>query len=160
MSAADGGEPVAPQVFDLLDPYIAAVENGEIDVESPVKRRASIAPFLETFFQQFFEAGWNVEVKAIDQTAKVQATRVRLGLDRDTRSKTAKLIASFEELCDLWPDLLGSDYGGPPSELERFHKTYLPRLIRRISEWAQAEGYPQIQKRAEDGSTRLAKAMT
>ncbi len=149
MTTPKEDEPVDAEVFNFLDTYLDALERGEVDDDSPVESPAPIGDFLHTFFREFFEAGWNMEITTIDDTAKAQATRIRLERVPKTERPTAKLISSFEDLCDMWADLLGFAYVGHQQEMNRFYGTYLRRLVGRIRDWAGAAGHDRIRHRAE-----------
>jgi hypothetical protein len=156
-SKPNDAEPVASGIFDFLDAYLTALEKKEIDSTSPIKSPAPIGDFLFTFYQQFFDSGWKVEITAIDLTSKGQAAKLRLAKAPKPERSAVKLISAFEDLCDLWQDLLGFQYGGHASELLRFHETYLPRLLKRIVDWARALNHPLLLGRAEVALARLMK---
>lgn len=54
----------------------------------------------------------------------------------------------YEDLCDMWPDIAQGTYVGSEASYRRFHKTYMPRLLQRIEDWAMADAYIEIATRA------------
>lgn len=145
---------VEPKVFGFLDAHLASVAAGKFDTNTAVKRETPIVTFCVTFFQQLFESRFGEEIVAVDDTAKAQATRIRLGLDRKAEGALVKLVSSFEELCDLWPDILGFAYGGSATEFRRFHYTYLPRLLERVEDWARVAPEDAILERVTRARAR------
>ena len=154
---------VEPNVFNFLDQHLMAVAAGKFDTTTAVKRETPIVEFCVTFFQQLFESEFREEIVAVDDTSKAQATRIRLRLKRTNvhlaKDGLVKLVSSFEELCDLWPDVLGFAYGGSASEFQRFHYTYLPRLLERIEEWARAARQDKLLERAVAARARYAEVV-
>ena len=60
----------------------------------------------------------------------------------------------------MWPDVLGFTYGGLSTEFRRFHTDYIPRLLKRIAAWADAEGdLGDVSKAANTASDEWAKAV-
>lgn len=151
---------VEPKVFDFLDDHLTSVASGKFDTNTAVKRETPIVDFCVTFFQQLFESQFREVIVAVDDKSKTQATRVRLGLNGDEQGALVKLVSSFEELCDLWPDVLGFAYGGSATEFQRFHYTYLPRLLERIETWAQDAEESVLLERVTKSRARYKEVVT
>lgn len=150
--------PVELLLFDLVTKYADEVKGEKVPPKGPLRRKTPIVEFCRTFFQQFFENVLDQEVTGIDQETKLEATTKRLELveERDTAEEPAKteittkikLISSFEDLCEMWPDVLGFSYGGSASEFKRFHTTYVPDLLEQIKTWATVADLPTLAERA------------
>jgi hypothetical protein len=145
--------PVDPAVFDFLDTYFDEWQEDDEDDGSP-PTPSSLSAFMHTFFRQFFESEWKVEITTIDQKAKVQATRIRL-TPEDRNQETTRLIRSFEELCDRWSDVMGFHYSGELGDIKEFLGTFFPRLLGRIRGWADKAGSDSVQQRAAVALERL-----
>jgi len=143
--------PIAPSLFGLITTYVDQINKGKVSVKSPLKRTTPIVEFCRTFFQQFFENELGHEITSIDQQAKFEATHLRHDLDNNPETKALELLIGwFEELCDIWPDVLGFSYGGSATEFRNFHTIYVPRLLERLIVWAKARGFDEIVASAEE----------
>jgi hypothetical protein len=160
MSRGAASPPVEPRLFQLLSRYAGDLKEGRIDLRKPLKQSDLVVEFCRTFFQQFFENELTLEIVGVDQIARQQAARLRIGLEQDASTKpTRDVIRSFEDLCDMWPDVLGFSYGGLPTEYRRFHATFMPRLLDRIIRWSKERGYSQIATAANTAKRDYAPAI-
>ena len=150
MSEPAAAPSIAPGLFDLVVRYANDLADRGLSTRDPLKRDATIVVFCQTFFQQFFEYAFEYEITSIDQETKLEATRLRVEGKRDGASPEAiALVRSFEDLCDMWPDVLGFTYGGLSSEFRRFHTKYIPALLERIVRWAVVVGLTAIEVAAK-----------
>jgi hypothetical protein len=159
MSVTARESPVALSLFDLVERYAKQIEDGKIDVKNPLKRTTPIIEFCRTFYQQFFEHELGLEIKGVDQSAKAKAIELRHAFD-DQAAPVPRLIAWFEELCDIWIDVLGFSYAGSASEFRRFHNTYVVRLLERIETWARAADYAELLERTKTARAVYGRAVT
>ncbi len=148
------GLPIALELFDRVDEYSDEIreliaEGDEADPE--VASDTSIIIFCENFFAQFFRS-FGVRLTGLDERARMQAARQRLGLSKKTHQAARSLIVQFEKLCDLWPDLQGRGYTISLSHRTEFHLTYLPTLFRRIGAWAEEADFPAIAERVDEAA--------
>jgi hypothetical protein len=167
--------PVSPVLFDLVTAYAGEIETAKALPKGPLKQKTPIVEFCRSFFAQFFENVLGQEITGIDSDTKLEATTKRLELEgeREHTAEPAKaeleakvsLISSFEDLCEMWPDVLGFSYGGSASEYKRFHTTYVPELLAQIETWANAASEMAIAERAREAlavykpaATRFARA--
>lgn len=146
-------DPVAAELFDRLESYAKQLAEKGLPEKKPLKRDATVIVFCQAFFQQFFEYGFAHEITAVDAQAKLEAARLRIAAESDgALAERIAVVRSFEDLCDLWPDVLGFTYGGLSSEFKRFHTNFIPRLLDRIITWLKKDGFADLAERAE--STR------
>jgi hypothetical protein len=151
--------PIALGLFDRVRDYARLLAKDGLSTKKPLKRDATIIVFCQTFFQQFFEYKFAYELTAVDAQAKLEATRLRVAAEQDgVGDEAIALVRSFEDLCDMWPDVLGFTYGGLSTEFRRFHVDYIPRLLKRISGWATADGLADIATAAQSASGEWDKA--
>jgi hypothetical protein len=68
--------------------------------------------------------------------------------------ETVALMRSFEELCDLYPEILGYEYGGTFTDFRQFHERYFKRLLKRIDRWLASTGQSDAAERVEHLSDR------
>lgn len=151
---SEGGSilPIALEIFDRVDEYSDEIRQiiaeGD-DADPQLATDTSIIVFCENFFAQFFR-GLGIRLTGLDERAKMQAARKRLGLSKTTQQASRSLIAQFEKLCELWPDLQGRGYTISLSHRNEFHLTYLPALFRRIRDWADEAGFEDIADRVDE----------
>lgn len=147
--------PVSPELFQIVTDYSSALKAGKIDPKNPLKRTTPIIEFCQNFFLQFFENELGHEITGVGNDAKRLAVRLRLEAEKSERpEETRRLIAHFEELCDIWPDVLGVRYPGGSSatDFRNFHATYVVRLLDRACAWAKVRSYVALVERCESAS--------
>lgn len=147
MSQQTAELPVEPKLFLLLETYANALSRGEVNPQDELA--PEVVTFCINFFQQFLQSVFGLEITGINDQSKRAAIERRLELGPKMRvSPRARLIVMFEDLCDMWPDIAQGTYVGSEASYRRFHKTYMPRLLQRIEDWATADGYIEIATRA------------
>ena len=149
MSQQTDGLPVEPRLFLLIERYANALSGGEVRPED--RLAPQVVAFCVNFFQQFLQNEVGLEITGIDDQSKVAAIRRRLELGQDASTlPIRRLIVMFQDLCDMWPDIVeGGSYDVPESPFAQFHKVYMPRLLKRIEDWARAREYSDIANSAE-----------
>jgi hypothetical protein len=141
--------PVAAELFDRLASYAKQLGAKGLQEKKPLKRDAVVVVFCQAFFQQFFEYAFGHEITSVDAQAKAEAARLRITAEgNDALVERAAIIRSFEDLCDLWPDVLGFSYGGLSTEFKRFHTTFMPRLLDRIVHWLKKDEFTELLTKA------------
>ena len=159
MSTKAPEQPIAPGLFNLVRRYAKQLAASGLPKKDPLRRDATIVVFCQTFFQQFFATEFEYEIEAVDQESKREAARLRVEAAKaDTHKEALALVRSFEDLCDMWPDVLGFTYGGVSSEFRRFHVKYVPTLLDRITRWAASAGLEEIASAANDSLAEWTKA--
>jgi len=154
-------QPVAPQLFDVLIEYAEAIQAGKIN---PARTLASTSPaltFCENFYAQFFQNALGAEIETFNRDTKKDAVRLRVELTKKkSPSTTIQLITWFEELCDIYPNVLALGYGaGTSGAFIRFHKDYLLILLERVAAWAKVAGYPEIDQKSILALSEVQKAL-
>jgi hypothetical protein len=151
--------PIEPGLLLLLERY--AKDLGKREVKPEEGLAPELPEFCQEFFQQFFESQVGLEITTIDAAAKRSAirSRLRLGDDKSTLP-VRRIILMFQDLCDLWPDISQDIYWTSESPLGQFHRNFMPRLLRRIVEWAESIGDEEITARASAAEQSFASAVT
>jgi hypothetical protein len=154
-------QPIAPELFDLLDVYISDIENGKI---TPTPTLASTSPaltFCENFYAQFFQNVLDNEITGFDRETKQKAIRLRLRLkEHKSPATTIQLVTWFEQLCDIYPNVLALGYGGgTKAAFLSFHEGFLLTLLERVSAWAKVANYPEVEQRASSTLSALRNAL-
>jgi len=151
---------VEPELFDLVIKYAAEIEQGKVRIASPLHRSTAIIAFCQNFFGQFFENQFGLQITKIDQETKAQAVGIRLAQSGKGNGPLRQIIAQFEKLADTWPDVIGSGYGGVPSDIKSFHREYMPRLLDRILTWARTTRDAELIDKATQARAEYHKAIT
>lgn len=154
MSQHADGLPVEPKLFLLVERYANGLSSGEVAPEDELA--PEVVAFCVNFFQQFLQNEAGLEITGIDDASKEAAIRRRLELGQDKRTlPVRRLIVMFQDLCDMWPDIVEGSYESSESPSRQFHKIYMPRLLKRIEDWAGASGYSDIANSAEAAARTL-----
>lgn len=149
---------VEPSLFDLLDEYSGRIASGEVTVGRAAKRSSNVIAFIQSFFEQLFGSCFDLQLEAFDDNSK--RLSVELRHERDVRSELRPLITAFEEACDFYPDVIGASYGGGSiTTFKRFHKRFLPRMLKSASTWAAATEQAELKERIENSLSVYIAAM-
>ena len=151
-------EPVEPQLFDLLDEYAERIRDGHVGTGRSVRRSSRVIAFLQSFYEQLFASCFDLELEAFDDESK------RLVVDMRHHQEVPKALVSvvsdFELLCDLYPDIIGASYGGgSTATFLRFHKRFLPGLLKSVAAWARNAGHAALAGRADQSAHRMHDAL-
>lgn len=150
--------PVEPALFDLLDQYSDAIKAGKVRARRSVRRSSRVVTFLQSFFEQLFASCFDIQLEAFDDESK--RLSVELRHEKNVEELLRPVVSAFEEACDLYPDIIGSSYGGgSATTFRRFHKRYLPRLLQSVQRWAHAVGHAELAERAHQSNRRLGEAL-
>lgn len=146
VSQPTGPPPVEPALFLDLESYAHELGQG---LHKPGDELASkIVNFCTAFFRQFLKYEVGLEDIRFDEESKEAAVQQRLRLEQEEFTRpVADLLLMFQDLCDLWPDLMQESYEGSESSFRRFHRSYLPRLLESIERWSRIRGYTDITDR-------------
>jgi hypothetical protein len=151
-------DPVEPQLFDLLDEYTERIRDGRVGAERSVRRSSQVITFLQSFYEQLFASCFDLELQAFDDQSKRLVVEMRH--DQDVSKGLVPIVSGFELLCDLYPDVIGASYGGgSTATFQRFHKRFLPGLLRSVTVWARDAGHAALAGRAEQSGRRLRDAL-
>jgi hypothetical protein len=150
---------ISPDLFEVLDEYIGALEDGEAIVDDVVPQASKVVVFTENAFGQFFENEVGVEIKGFDETAMEEAARARKAQSASLSPQAKRLITLFTQFCEQYDDVKSASYGGHGSVLKKFHSVLLVRLLQRIGALAKANGDGELEKAAGESLDRLKEAI-
>jgi hypothetical protein len=151
---------IEPRLFDLLDEYCAAIIAGTIRSATAVRRSSNVITFLRSFFEQLFASSFDVQLEAFDYESKRMSVALRHDGEREVPRRLVPIVSAFEELCDLYPDIIGVSYGGGSTTMfRRFHERYLPRLLRSVRRWAIESGQDELEERVRTSAELVGKAL-
>jgi hypothetical protein len=125
-------EPIDPTLFEYISEEVDRLRKDSSAIEETLSSDSPIIFFCENFFLQFFENVIQYSITGVDAENKERAARARRRLPA---GPTRMLIAQFERLCEVYPDVFGS--GPSEHDVRDFHEQYIPRLLNRIVDWAE-----------------------
>jgi hypothetical protein len=142
--------PIALELFDRVDDYAKAISSGQVTSGASLRPDTAIYVFYQNFFLQFFE---NVllmrqPITGFGADAESAATSLRLSLAGPDNLPARRVLVQFEKFCDILSDLEGGLYFPSEDLFTRFHKLFIPRLLRSIVAWAASAGRTEIAQRA------------
>ncbi len=152
--------PVEPSLFDLVIKWAEDIDTAT-DLERALRRSSPLLTFCQNFFAQFFQNVLQQEITSFDMDAKRAAVRLRRGLGKsgDTGG-SIPLVAWFERLCDIYPDVLALGYGAPIGGYRSFYDSYMKTLLTRVVVWTRGlHTYPELADRAQASLTVFTAAL-
>lgn len=149
---------VEPQLFDLLDEYVESIRSGGAGATQSVRGSSRVIVFLQSFYEQLFAYCFDLELQAFDDESKRLVVEMRHG--REVPNGLIPIVSDFELLCDLYPDIIGASYGGgSTATFQRFHRRFLPHLLRSVAAWSRETGSDELSRRAEQSEYALRAAL-
>ena len=141
--------PIALALFDRVDDYTKAISSGQVTSGASLTPDTAIYVFYQNFFLQFFENVLHVPpITGFGADAESAATSLRLSLAGPDNLPARRVLVQFEKFCDILSDLEGGLYFPSQDSFTRFHKLFIPRLLRSIVAWAASAGLMEIAQRA------------
>src|SRR5437764_556673 len=102
--------PPSLDLFQRVGDYAAQLGKSGLSTKSPLKQNAPIILFCQLFFQQFFDYEFGFALESVDQDTKQAVVALRIEHEDAAKPEAVALMRSFEDLCDMWPDVLGFAY--------------------------------------------------
>jgi hypothetical protein len=141
--------PIHLDLFKQVKEYSRLIASSQVD-ESSLVHDTAIFTFYQNFFLQFFDHREFFNgvvfgpITSFDDAAETEATRLRLSLPGADMLPTRRVIVAFEKFCAMQPTLVAGQYYPDRDAFLRFHKLYIPRLLRSIWAWANAAKLPEV----------------
>ena len=149
--------PVAPELFELLERYASAIQDGHVAIDDNVTAGSRIVAFLNGFFEQFFDNVLGTQIHGPNEADSEAAERLRSA--RQLPEEQEALVMMFEDYCEWAPDIYGSDYGGYDYIFEEFHREFLQYLVEDIVAWTETTGDDDLVDAAERARTAYVAAV-
>jgi hypothetical protein len=143
---------------ELFEPTLLHAVGDEIDrihdedekataLDTALGRKSELVEFVQQVFEQIFRDRLGFAVTDFSQDRKEEA----LLLQTEVKDKRLlDLLDSFTEVCDVWPEVLDTAYGGSPADFREFRTEFLPTFLERISRYAKALGDTTIEQKSDE----------
>ena len=146
----DSQRTISPDLFKLVGAYTESVRNGAVTDRMTLTADTAIVLFYQAFFHQFFDYLGQGPITGFDDYAKQQAIRIRMSLTGSGAAPAHAVIDRFGEFCDIQHDLLVGPYFKSHEAFLKFHRQYIPDLLRCIGAWATSANLPEVAQRCHD----------
>ncbi|HEY5198886.1 MAG TPA: hypothetical protein VIJ51_17845 [Solirubrobacteraceae bacterium] len=121
-------------VFELLAPEIEALVARETSPDDPLGKDSPVLAFFYAVYAELFASlGLATEI-AFDAATKQRAFAAEEKAVVDGRIGLAEVFRLFGVLCDLYPDVLGVEYGGDDQDFEEVRAELVPELLSQLAE--------------------------
>lgn len=122
------------EVFDLLAPEIEALATRDTYPDDPLGKDSPVLAFFNAVYAEVFASlGLATEI-AFDDATKQRAFAAEEQAVLDDRIGLAEVFRLFGVLCDLYPDVLGVEYGGDDQDFEEVRAELVPELLSQLAE--------------------------
>jgi hypothetical protein len=135
----------------------ARLANKQQALDAPLGHKSELVHFVEQAFSQVFKKVLHLNVTSFTQEDKEKA--VILVEELDPPPELASLVDSYVDLCDMWPDVLGFDYGGSAADFLEFRSEFMPLFLERLSEFAAASDQRTLAGGTSKALKRYSKAV-
>jgi hypothetical protein len=139
---------VHPSLFQKLDSEIGWIGSGA-ELDRPLGRFSDLVSFVEEAYGQAFATFGGLDIRGFGESQKAEAYAAEQRFERDDADVAPALfalLASYQELCDDWPDVLGPQYGGSDAEFEDFRRRVIPDLLENLADLAASGGDSELHR--------------
>jgi hypothetical protein len=120
----------APRWEKLLrrfEPELSALEDGLTDLDHPLGRRDGVVNAAVDLFADLLlraDIPLSFDASRAQEAADLEATYAE-----NDEIHQADLMALYQEMSRLYPNVLGSNYGGEPEDYRSFREELIPSLL-------------------------------
>lgn len=129
------------KLTNALGPFeleIEEIENGNVKISEPLVRgegaETGVTGVLNTAFEL---AKMKLE---FDPSLGGVAAKLERRLRRLGKAELAGVLRAYRWVAQLYPDILGTGYGGTAEDFEEFRRITVPEVLETVARWARAEG--------------------
>ncbi|MHB8235001.1 MAG: hypothetical protein ACYDHT_10150 [Solirubrobacteraceae bacterium] len=121
----------------LLAPFnleIEALQSGETALDDPVSLTVGVEDGVVGLLDQVLQdSGTKLE---FDPSRLAAAAELERRERRKGNVTLAKVLRVYRDVARMYPDVLGTGYGGTPEDFEEFRRLVVPKLLRAVLAWA------------------------
>jgi hypothetical protein len=120
-----------------------------LEVEEINDRRVSVSEPLT--YGEGAETGVTGLLNSVFELAKVpldfdpslggEAADLERQMRRRKKDELADVLRAYRSVTRLYPDILGTGYGGTPEDFEEFRRVIVPEVLHASRSWAEVEGF-------------------
>jgi len=133
-------EPIAAELLDYIDDYIAEIDVNQAVRESKLDSGSNLIVFYRELFAQLFANVVGERISGVGQRSGEKARALYRKHSRNWSKALRALVRDFEHFCKIYPDLLGEEYGESNEAVSDLHFDLLPGLLDHLEEWARGDG--------------------
>ncbi len=137
----------------LLAPFrteLAQIESGERELDDPVDLHEGIQEGVVGMLDAILEKA-NTKLE-FDPSLRAAAAALERRERRKKDPSLASVLRVFRDVAGMYPDVLGTGYGGTPEDFAEFRRLIVPRLLQAAREWAEtheSQAVDELQELAE-----------
>ena len=126
------------ELVELLEPFrveLEQIESGEVELDDPLGRDEGIQDGVVGVLDAILEkAGTKLE---FDPARRAAAAKLERRERRKGNESLVQVLRVFRDVTSMYPDVLGTGYGGTPEDFEEFRRLIVPRLLKAALGWAE-----------------------
>lgn len=109
------------------------LRKGTVDVDEPLTLHVGAEDGVVSLLEVTLgAAGLDLE---FDPNRGGEAARLEREVE-DRRPALAEVLRAYRSVTRLYPDILGTSYGGTPEDFAEFRRTVVPELLEAVEGWA------------------------
>lgn len=139
------------ELVDLLEPFrveLEQIESGDVSLDDPIGRDEGIQDGVVGVLDAILEkAGTKLE---FDPSRRAAAAKLERRERRRGNASLVGVLRAFRDVASMYPDILGTGYGGTAEDFEEFRRLIVPRVLGAALSWAQ-----EHERDATDGLQQL-----
>ncbi len=138
-------------LVDALEPFkleIEAIEDGSIEIDEPLTLGVGAETGVTGLINTALELG-KLRLE-FDPALVGVAAKLERRLRRLKKEELAGVLRAYRTVGRLYPDILGTGYGGTPEDFEEFRRGTVPEVLRAVAAWAKKAGRGSDARAIED----------
>jgi hypothetical protein len=125
------------EIANALEPFRVELQNiksGKVSLDEPLRQGVGAEHGVVGLLDAVLEkAGTNLE---FDPSKGGIAAKLSRQARRDGHDALADVLTVFRRVARMYPDVLGSGYGGRAEDFEEFRRVVVPRLLWSAEAWS------------------------
>lgn len=124
-------------LVDALEPFrveLKLLREGELDLDAPLSKGIGSEHGVVGLLDAVLEAaGTNLE---FDPSLGGTAAKLYRRARSECKPALAGIFRVYRDVTRMYPDILGTGYGGTADDFEEFRRSIVPRLLTAVERWA------------------------
>jgi hypothetical protein len=130
------------KLTEALRPFrleVGEIEDGRVSVSEPLSYGEGAETGVTGLLNSVFEMA-NLPLD-FDPSLGGEAADLERRMRRKKKNELANVLRAYRWVTRLYPDILGTGYGGTPEDFEEFRRVIVPEVLEASRAWAEVEGH-------------------
>lgn len=143
------------ELIDALGPFeleIEGIEDGSVAINEPLNLGIGAEVGVTGLINSTLELG-KLRLE-FDPALVGVAAKLERRFRREQKPELAAILRAYRSVGRLYPDILGTGYGGTPEDFEEFRRSVVPEVLEAAAAWAKRASRRSDARAIEDLAKR------